>query len=383
MKIALLTDGIFPYVMGGMQKHSFYLCKFLAQKGVKIDLYHTNQQDKHDISKLEFFTEEEKANITSIVIPFPASDKLPGHYIRASKKYSELVYQAYQKREKPDFIYSKGLAAYAFLKEKEKGTKLPPVSVKVHGYEMFQIPPSFRVKLEHLLLRPVFRFINEKSDYIFSYGGGITDIILKNFQFKKENIFDIPTGIDAAWVYEGNTKVNKPRKFVFLGRYERRKGIEELNTVLEKLKDTHDFDFQFIGPIAEEKQVKSPKITYHGQTSDTNKIKNILQNADVLVCPSYSEGMPNVIMEAMASGCAVIATSVGAVDVMTNEDNGWLIPPADTTAIENAIISALNVSDNELLAKKTCSVRKVKEQFLWTNIAEKNFRAIESVIIKS
>ncbi|MFN0201536.1 MAG: glycosyltransferase family 4 protein [Bacteroidia bacterium] len=382
MKIAIITDGIFPYVMGGMQKHSFYLCKFLAQKGVKIDLYHTNQQTKHDITKLEFFTEEEKANITSIVVPFPASDKLPGHYIRASKKYSELLYLEYQKREKTDFIYSKGLAAWKFLKEKENGVALPPISVKVHGYEMFQIAPSFRVKLEHLLLRPVFRFVNEKADYIFSYGGGITDIILQHFQVKKENIFDIPTGIDAAWVYEGNTKVNTPRKFVFLGRYERRKGIEELNVVLEKLKTTQNFEFHFIGPIEEEKQVKSEKITYHGQTSDINKIKNILQNADVLVCPSYSEGMPNVIMEAMASGCAVLATNVGAVNVMTNDENGWLIPPADINALEYAMIAALNLEENALLAKKKCSVQKVKDRFLWTNIAEITHKAIKSIIAK-
>lgn len=32
MKIALLTDGIFPYAMGGMQKHSYYLAKYFAQK---------------------------------------------------------------------------------------------------------------------------------------------------------------------------------------------------------------------------------------------------------------------------------------------------------------------------------------------------------------
>ena len=43
MRIALVTDGIYPYVMGGMQKHSYYLCKYLVKLGVEIDLYHTNQ----------------------------------------------------------------------------------------------------------------------------------------------------------------------------------------------------------------------------------------------------------------------------------------------------------------------------------------------------
>ena len=59
MRIALLTDGIFPYVIGGMQKHSFYLAKYFIKNKIYIDLYHTNQS-QYDISKLEFFSEEIK-----------------------------------------------------------------------------------------------------------------------------------------------------------------------------------------------------------------------------------------------------------------------------------------------------------------------------------
>lgn len=80
--IILVTDGIFPYVIGGMQKHSYYLCKYLTRLGVEIDLYHTNLS-KFDISQLELFTSEEKSKINSIVIKFPDSDKMPGHYLRA------------------------------------------------------------------------------------------------------------------------------------------------------------------------------------------------------------------------------------------------------------------------------------------------------------
>ncbi|WP_081782592.1 hypothetical protein [Marinilabilia salmonicolor] len=40
MRIALLTDGIYPHIMGGMQKHSYYLAKYLARAGVKVDVYH-------------------------------------------------------------------------------------------------------------------------------------------------------------------------------------------------------------------------------------------------------------------------------------------------------------------------------------------------------
>jgi len=59
LKIALITDGIWPYVMGGMQKHSYYLCKYLAQNKVNVDLIHFNRS-KLDITDLSVFSEEEK-----------------------------------------------------------------------------------------------------------------------------------------------------------------------------------------------------------------------------------------------------------------------------------------------------------------------------------
>jgi hypothetical protein len=59
LKIALITDGIWPYVMGGMQKHSFYLCKYFAQNKINVDLIHFNQSELN-INTLDVFTDEEK-----------------------------------------------------------------------------------------------------------------------------------------------------------------------------------------------------------------------------------------------------------------------------------------------------------------------------------
>ena len=65
MRIALLTDGIYPYVVGGMQKHSYNLAKYFAQQKIYIDLYHCNSsQTNYNIQKLEVFSEEEKNTYT-------------------------------------------------------------------------------------------------------------------------------------------------------------------------------------------------------------------------------------------------------------------------------------------------------------------------------
>lgn len=69
MRIALITDGIAPYVLGGMQKHSYYLAKYFAKNKVYVDLVHYNDSN-YNIVDLEFFSEEEKNTSTLLFYNF-------------------------------------------------------------------------------------------------------------------------------------------------------------------------------------------------------------------------------------------------------------------------------------------------------------------------
>ncbi len=67
-----------------------------------------------------------------------------------------------------------------------------------------------------------------------------------------------------------------------------------------------------------------------GWVTGDNKLTALAQS-DILVLPSYREGLPNSLLEAMASECAIIATNVGAIpDVIQSGENGILIEPGDT-----------------------------------------------------
>jgi glycosyltransferase involved in cell wall biosynthesis len=102
---------------------------------------------------------------------------------------------------------------------------------------------------------------------------------------------------------------------------------------------------------------------------DVVQVKAIVQNADVLVCPSHSEGMPNVIMEGMASGLAIIATDVGAVSKMVSDKNGFLI---DTENLKDNLLIAMKemmlLKEEHLLNYKQNSIAQVKQFFLWDNV---------------
>ena len=66
-----------------------------------------------------------------------------------------------------------------------------------------------------------------------------------------------------------------------------------------------------------------------------------MKSADVLVLASLWEGMPNVVLEAMAAGRAVVATAVeGTVELVISGETGWLVPPQDPEALGQALLEA-------------------------------------------
>ena len=382
MRIALLTNGIFPYILGGMQKHSYYLAKYLAKNKVYVDLYHTVKYDEALVKNLDGFSEEELKYINNICLEMDKPKKYPGHYIIESYNLSKKIYESFLQHADVDFVYAQGFSGWYYAKQKSKGIQLPPIGVNFHGLEMFQKSPSVRVKLEHYMFRVPVKRAAQFSDYTFSLGGKLTGI-LNNIVDDPIKVIVTPIGISETWLIDQNSKdiiTNKVRKLVFLGRYERRKGIEELTSVLKKLMDSYDFEFHFIGPIPESKKISSGKVIYHGLIKEEAKIKQILHDADVLVTPSYSEGMPTVILEAMASGSAVIATDVGAVSEEVDSYNGWLISPGDEMSLEKTIVDAIKCPDHILTTKKIHSIDKIKEKFLWDDIAKKTLRQIQQII---
>ena len=381
MRIALLTDGIYPYVVGGMQKHSYNLAKYFAQQKIYIDLYHCNSsQTNYNIQKLEVFTEEEKKYIKSIVIDFPAKGYYPGHYLRESYKYSESVYQRLIQNPLPDFIYAQGFCAWKSIKEKKRGAALPPIAVNFHGLEMFQLTLSLKARLQQLLLRSSTRFNLLNADYVINYGGKIAELLL-SLGCKQQQLITSPNATEIKWLEQSATTTNTPRKFLFIGRYERRKGVQELSTVLKQLlADTKaNFEFHFVGPIPDEVKISKSNIIYHGSVIDFDAIKKIIRSVDVLVCPSLAEGMPTVIVEAMASGLAVIATDTGGTQSLVSQKTGWLIEPGSESQLKNALMDAINVSNEALSAKKENAIQLIKDEFLWERVIDKSIVDIKRI----
>lgn len=74
-------------------------------------------------------------------------------------------------------------------------------------------------------------------------------------------------------------------------------------------------------------------------------VDRLYEAADVFVLPSYSEGLPNVVLEAVARGVPVVSTDVGGVREIIDDESGWLVPAGDPAALAAALSSALADAD--------------------------------------
>ena len=117
MKVLLITDGIYPLVMGGMQKHSYYIAKFLSKMDVEVFIVHCEDKatSKKD-SEVEEFADFNKERVSFKRYVFSSLDKFPGHYVRESKRYSKTIYNDIKcQLHKYDLIYCKGFTGWKFI----------------------------------------------------------------------------------------------------------------------------------------------------------------------------------------------------------------------------------------------------------------------------
>ncbi len=93
------------------------------------------------------------------------------------------------------------------------------------------------------------------------------------------------------------------------------------------------------------------------------EVFNLMQEASLLLMPSLEEGIPNVVVEAMAIGLPVISTDCGGVpELITNDKDGWLVPTRNPQALAGAIEDFLGLSLNRVEEVRLAARKKVKQQ---------------------
>ena len=165
----------------------------------------------------------------------------------------------------------------------------------------------------------------------------------------QQRVVLIPNAVDSLALASARHRRHGapgPLRLVYLGRLAREKGLYELlEAHANILAGGVEARLTFVGAGSEEGGLRAAverlatgaHVHFAGAAFGDAKA-GYLGESDVFVLPSYSEGLPCALLEAMAAGNAVIATRVGAIpDVVIPGLHGILIPPRDVPALANAI----------------------------------------------
>jgi len=178
----------------------------------------------------------------------------------------------------------------------------------------------------------------------------------------------LPNGIDCG-PYERYNRAaadrDTPLRLIYIGRLASGKGLIESIEAL-RLARSRGVAARLVlaGTGAEEARLRQyvrdaglvRDVTFVGPAYGDLKAR-LLSQADVLLLPSYSEGLPYSLLEAMAAGVVPVVTPVGAIpDVVSDGEHGVLVPPRDAEAIAQAL--AKLAADRICVARMSAACRK-------------------------
>ena len=211
-----------------------------------------------------------------------------------------------------------------------------PYSFTMHGPDDFFEAVHWR--LDEKIARA--RFVAAISDFARSQGM----LYARRADWAKIHV--VHCGIDPAR-YAGVAQ-GRGGDLLFVGRLAAVKGVPVLFEALAKARQTRpDLYLTLIGDGPERAALEAEAkplgdaVRFVGYQSQDAVARALMQN-DALVLPSFAEGVPVVLMEAMAAGLPVVATQIAGIpELVQNGICGILVPPGDANALATAMLAAL------------------------------------------
>jgi glycosyltransferase involved in cell wall biosynthesis len=368
MHLAICSDGIFPESIGGMERHTRLLAETIARRrpDVRITVIHTHP------GKTMF------AGIPNIdeatVLPKPGRRPYLLECLELSERFAQVL------RNLPDaIVYSQGICVVRHIREFADRLVVNP-----HGLESFQTL-TLRDWAKAAPFRLVQRHTFRHARHVISLGGRLTDILSRECG-SPGKVVVLPNGVVMPPRSERfPSPEGSPIRLLFVGRLAPNKGVPDLLAALEELdRRGHcarfEADIVGGGPLLEALRGANVRtnVRFLGKVSD-ERLDELYARADVLVLPTLFEGMPTVVLEAMARGLPVLVTDVGATRELVDDLNGEIIPKRDPAALADALLRLRALGADGRRAMGARGLARVNERFTWLGVADGHLKLFDSL----
>ncbi len=356
-QLIFVTDGIFPHAIGGMQRHSACLIEALAQSG-QLDMTVIHPHDRQIFAALP--------GVKEIQIPFDFN----GFYIRRCYEYSKETHKVISDHPGA-LVYAQGFSVLHGIHKTGKR-----VIINQHGLEPFQ-SLTLAERYKTLPMRMMERYQFRHAAKVVSLGGKLTGILHKNVPDPHRKVVVLPNAVNPGSKPARN--FDKERlQLLFVGRFAFNKGINLLMEAVKQLnnegyKNRLQFNLVGKGPLYEQytREYNFDNVNFIG-FADDDRLTELYRENDLFVFPTRFEGMPTVVLEAMAAAMPVIVSDTGATAELVNSDNGFLIETGNIRSLKWAIQKFYQSSPQERLTQSENSYKKVNEKFTWQKVAQQH-----------
>ena len=278
---------------------------------------------------------------------------------------------------------------YGAWRKRFGGQKAPPYVMTMHGLEERRIHAMRREarkgrawyfhwknRVWHRAYHmPTYRYSIFTADHSIVLNREAWSCVQLKYRRDAARVWYIPNGVEERYFLPREYRQGGDLRLLYVGAWLDHKGVFYLRESFETLA----------------RRMPSLRLTIAGCLSDAAAIRGnfaeslrdrvevipfipaeqmppIYAQHDVFLFPSLMEGMPLVLLEAMASGMPVVTTETcGMADVVEHEHNGLLVKPADTSAIVDSV--ARLAESPELRARLGRAAQETMRRFTWDRIA--------------
>ena len=282
---------------------------------------------------------------------------------------------------RPDFILCHHLYFLAALvREEFPDMKIGALS---HGSDLrqFQKNPMQRQRIKAGI---------QKMDVIFALHEEQREMIADIFEMEKKKIITIGTGYNSDIFYHKGYQKEEEVRLIFAGKICEKKGIFCLLHALDKVKSDRKISLSIAGGYSDEEEYKKvvtlakevkTKVEFLGKLTQT-ELAEKFNRADIFVLPSFYEGLPLVIVEALACGLKVVATDLPGVrpwvDANIKDNKITFVTPPVMDNVDDASKESQEIFIDELAEKLQEAVGELPDfvipdtsKISWAAVAEK------------
>ncbi len=268
-----------------------------------------------------------------------------------------------------------------------------PLLLHLHG-GIEAVPPKGNIltRLEYTVMKNIYdktigKLMFNSANLIASVSKRDIKLSQDIFQIDDDLFEWLPNAVDLNKfnITKKNNLPNNISYVLFIGSLIPRKGIGDLLKIAKLvIEENPQVVFIVIGDGPLRKHLEASIPSFNGRLKVLGRVNSEillewLSKASVLLLPSYSEGLPTVCIEALASEVPVVASDVGGTsEIVIDKETGFLVPPGNSKIFVNRI---MNLLDDENTRRKMGrnGRRLIKRYYTWDNVVEKTEKIYEKI----